>query len=183
MIMKDNKDKEIGEERAESWEKEELKNIKVPPWLLEYIKSQQKPDENISDTLVRLLGVIPSIDRCLAFAEEEVRERAKEIKKEIENIVKNYRIKFKKSEKENTESYIYVSTETNHPIAAIICHNSYFSVAYRDKNDKWDIRIGSTIGEDTSDDNYKHKYEFIIKHVKGAYRRWGIKENQWEKVG
>ena len=180
--MKDNKDKELEEEKAESWEKEELKNIKVPPWLLEYIKSQQKPDENISDTLVRLLGVIPSIDRSLAFASEEVRKRAKEIKKEIESIIKNYRIKFKKNEKENTEAYIYVSTETNHPTAALLCHNAFFRVAYRNKNDKWDIREGCVISENTSDKDYKSKYEFIVKHVEGAYRRWGIKENQWETI-
>ena len=179
--MKDNEDKEL-EEKSESWEKEELKNVKVPPWLLEYIKSQQKPDENISDTIVRLLGVIPSIDRCLAFASEEVRKRAKEIKKKIEEIIKNYRIKFKKSEKENTEAYIYVAAETNHPIAALICSNEFFKVAYRNKNDEWDSRKFGEISEKISDGDYKYKYDLIAKHVEGAFRRWGIKENQWERI-
>lgn len=178
IIIEDNKDKEIEEEKAESWEKEELKNIKVPPWLLEYIKSQQKPDENISDTLVRLLGVISSVDRCLAFASDEVREIAKEFRKKIEKLIENYRIKFKKNEKEGTESYIYVSKETDHPIAAIIFGERGFRIAYRDKNDKWAIRKIAEIYASITQDRVSK----IMKDVKGAYRRWGIKENQWEKI-
>ena len=95
--MKDNKDiKDGGREKIEDWE-EELKNVKVPEWLLQYIKSQQKPDETISETLARLLGVIPTIDRCLAFADEIVRKRAKEIRTLIEQIIGPFRIKFRKT--------------------------------------------------------------------------------------
>ena len=175
--MKDNEDKEI-EEKIEYWEKEELKNVKVPPWLLEYIKSQQQPDENISDTITRLLGVIPSVDRCLAFASDEIREIAKEFRKKIEKLIENYRIKFKKNEKEGTESYIYVSKETNHPIAAIIFGERGFRIAYRDKNDKWAIRKIAEIYASITRD----KMSKIMEDVEGAYRRWGIKENQWEKI-
>ena len=181
--MKDNKDNSKGNEDKE---REEVKNIKVPEWVLEYIKSQQKPDETISDTVVRLLGVIPTIDRCLAFASDKVRERAKEVKKIIEKIIGDYRIKFVKARDDTddgTENYIYVSQKTNHQIAKIIFRRTDFWVAYRDRNDEWsDKREGARIYDELPEDKYESHLTFIKEHVEGAHRRWGVKENQWERI-
>ena len=186
--MKDNKDNSKDKENEDK-EREEVKNIKVPEWVLEYIKSQQKPDETISDTVVRLLGVIPTIDRCLAFASDKVRERAKEVKKIIEEIIGDYRIKFVKARdgtdddtEYGTENYIYVSQKTNHQIAKIIFRRTDFWVAYRDRNDEWDKLEGARIYDELSEREYESHLTFIKEHVEGAHRRWGIKENQWEKI-
>ncbi|MCD6573815.1 MAG: hypothetical protein J7K95_06950, partial [Thermoplasmata archaeon] len=94
------------------------------------------------------------------------------------NLLKNYRIKFKKNEKEGTESYIYVSTDTNHPIVAMIFEEKGFRVAYRDKNDKWTRKKIAEIYASITQDRISK----IMEDVEGAYRRWGIKENQWEKI-
>jgi len=178
--MKDNEDNNKGNEEKEE-EREEMKNIKVPEWVLEYIKSQQKPDETISDTVVRLLGVIPTIDRCLAFASGKLRDRAKEVRKIIEEIIKNYRIKFVKTNEH--ESFVYISEETNQPIAKMIFYRTWFCVAYRNRNDKWDRQEGGAIKKDElSEEEYKKKLNFIKRNIEGAHRRWGIKENQWEKI-
>ena len=177
--MEDNKDIK---DKIEDWG-EELKNVKVPEWLLQYIKSQQKPDETISETLARLLGVIPTIDRCLAFADEIVRERAKEVRTLIEQIIGPFRIKFRKTKIEGYEIYTYVSEETNHPIVAMIFAESSLMVAYRDHRDEWSIREGCIITSHLSEEDYiRRRDEWIKKYVEGSYRRWGVKENQWEKI-
>jgi len=140
----------------------------------EAIKSENREDETIDDTLQRVLGIKPDVDDIergiAAYLPDELREQVRELVEFI-NQIEDFETEIEEGGgAAGNDALKFISKDSGLTVAQIECWEDRYLLKYRDHEGELRQEINVLNAEDADMEEIKERTE---RKVKGAFRRWG----------